>query len=123
MRNNIHPTAIIDYGAEIGKDTNVWHWVHICSGAKIGKKCSFGQNVFISNEVKIGDNVKVQNNVSIYEGVEIEDDVFLGPSMVFTNVTNPRSFIVRKDEFKKTLLKKFNDIKAINLITALHFDR
>ena len=109
-KNNIHPSviiedsAIVDKGATIGANTKIWHWVHICSGAKIGKKCSFGQNVFISNEVKIGDNVKVQNNVSIYDQVTIQSNVFCGPSVVFTNVKNPRSKIIRKKEYKETLV-------------------
>ena len=109
-KNNIHPSviieasAIIDKGATIGANTKIWHWVHICSEAKIGKNCSFGQNVFISNKVKIGDNVKVQNNVSIYDEVTLESNVFCGPSVVFTNVKNPRSKIRRKKEYKKTLV-------------------
>ena len=102
----IHPTSIVDDNVSIGIDTKVWHYTHILSEASIGERCSFGQNCVVGPRVNIGNGVKVQNNVSIYEGVEIEDDVFLGPSMVFTNVTNPRSFIVRKDEFKKTFLKK-----------------
>ncbi|GAB4255688.1 MAG: O-antigen biosynthesis protein WlbB [Methylomicrobium sp.] len=101
-----HPTAIVDDGAQIGTGTRVWHWTHICAGAKIGKDCSFGQNVFVGNKVNIGNNVKVQNNVSIYDNVTLEDDVFCGPSMVFTNVYNPRSAISRKDEYKNTLIKK-----------------
>ena len=109
-KNNIHPSviiedsAIVDKGATIGANTKIWHWVHICSGAKVGKKCSFGQNVFISNKVKIGDNVKVPNNVSIYDQVTIQSNVFCGPSVVFTNVKNPRSKIIRKKEYKKTLV-------------------
>ena len=109
-KNNIHPSAIIeasaiiDKGATIGANTKIWHWVHICSGAKVGKNCSFGQNVFISNKVKIGDNVKVQNNVSIYDEVTLQSNVFCGPSVVFTNVKNPRSKIRRKKEYKKTLV-------------------
>lgn len=102
----IHPTAIVDTGASIGDDTSVWHFVHICSGAVIGRKCSIGQNVFISNVVKIGNNVKIQNNVSVYDNVFIEDDVFCGPSMVFTNVINPRSFIERKNEYLNTHIRK-----------------
>jgi UDP-2-acetamido-3-amino-2,3-dideoxy-glucuronate N-acetyltransferase len=101
-----HDTAIIDEGARIGDGTKVWHWVHICGGASIGKNCIFGQNVFVANRVHIGNNVKVQNNVSIYDDVSIEDDVFCGPSMVFTNVNNPRAHIERKDEYRKTLIKK-----------------
>lgn len=106
MAVSIHPTAIVDEGAQIGTDTRVWHWVHISSGARIGERCSFGQNVFVANDVVIGDNVKVQNNVSIYDAVSIESDVFCGPSMVFTNVYNPRSAVTRKDEYRRTLVKK-----------------
>jgi UDP-2-acetamido-3-amino-2,3-dideoxy-glucuronate N-acetyltransferase len=102
----IHPTAIVDEGAVIGEGTRVWHWVHISGGAVIGKGCSFGQNVYVGNRVTIGDNVKVQNNVSIYDDVTLEDDVFCGPSMVFTNVYNPRSAVSRKDEYRKTLIRK-----------------
>lgn len=106
MNSNIHPTAIIDAGAKIGHDTKVWHWCHVSSGAVIGSKCSLGQNVFIGNVVYIGDNVKIQNNVSVYDNVTLEDDVFCGPSMVFTNVYNPRSAISRKDEYRNTLVKQ-----------------
>lgn len=102
----IHPTAIIDEGAEIGEGSRVWHWVHICGGAKIGKDCSFGQNVFVGNDVLIGNNVKIQNSVSVYDKVTLEDDVFCGPSMVFTNVYNPRSAISRKDEYRPTLVQQ-----------------
>jgi UDP-2-acetamido-3-amino-2,3-dideoxy-glucuronate N-acetyltransferase len=102
----VHPTAIIDEGAQIGERTCIWHWVHICGGARIGKEGTFGQNVFIGNDVIIGNNVKVQNNVSIYDAVELEDDVFCGPSMVFTNVYNPRSKVDRKREYRRTLVKK-----------------
>jgi UDP-2-acetamido-3-amino-2,3-dideoxy-glucuronate N-acetyltransferase len=102
----IHPTAIVDEGAQIGEGTRVWHWVHICGGAKIGKDCSFGQNVFVGNKVVIGNNAKVQNNVSIYDDVTLEDDVFCGPSMVFTNVYNPRSAVTRKNEYRSTLVRK-----------------
>jgi UDP-2-acetamido-3-amino-2,3-dideoxy-glucuronate N-acetyltransferase len=102
----IHFTAIIDEGAKIGKDTCVWHWVHVSSGAKIGERCSLGQNVFIGNIVIIGNNVKIQNNVSVYDNVTLEDDVFCGPSMVFTNVYNPRSAVSRKDEYRNTLVKR-----------------
>jgi len=106
MSSNIHFSAIVDSGATIGEGTHVWHFVHICSGAHIGRNCSIGQNVFISNKVIIGNNVKIQNNVSIYDNVEIQDDVFCGPSMVFTNVVNPRSFIKRKNEYLDTIIKK-----------------
>lgn len=101
-----HSTAIIDEGARIGDNTRIWHWVHICGGARIGAGCSFGQNVFVGNDVVIGDNVKVQNNVSIYDAVTLEDDVFCGPSMVFTNVYNPRSAVTRKNEYRRTLVKR-----------------
>ena len=102
----IHATAIVDAGAVIGDGTRVWHWVHICSGAVIGRNCSLGQNVFVGNRVRIGDNVKVQNNVSIYDNVTVEDDVFCGPSMVFTNVYNPRSAVSRKDEYRDTTVRR-----------------
>lgn len=102
----IHPTAIVDHGAQIGKDTHVWHWVHVCAGAKIGERCSLGQNVFVGNKVVIGNNVKIQNNVSVYDNVTLEDDVFCGPSMVFTNVYNPRSAVSRKEEYRNTLIKR-----------------
>ena len=102
----IHPSAIVDEGAQLGAGSRVWHWAHICSGAKIGSSCSFGQNVFVGNDVVIGNNVKVQNNVSIYDAVTLEDDVFCGPSMVFTNVFNPRSGVIRKDEYRRTLVKR-----------------
>ena len=92
--------------AKIGKNTRIWHWVHVSSGAVIGSECSLGQNVYIANEVVIGDRVKIQNNVSVYDNVHLEDDVFCGPSMVFTNVYNPRSFIERKTEYRDTLVKK-----------------
>ncbi len=102
----IHPTAIIDNGAKIGTDTRIWHWTHICSGAEIGENCSLGQNVFVSNKVKIGNNTKIQNNVSIYDNIVIEKNVFCGPSMVFTNVYNPRSEINRKSEYRDTIVKE-----------------
>lgn len=108
----IHPSSFIDDNVSIGDNTKIWHFSHILSGSCIGKNCSFGQNCVVGPNVDIGNGVKVQNNVSIYEGVECEDDVFLGPSMVFTNVTNPRAFITRRDEFKKTLLKKGCSIGA-----------
>ena len=101
-----HETAIIDEGCIIGNGSKIWHFSHLMEGAKIGKNCNIGQNVFIANDVVLGNNVKVQNNVSLYSGVQCEDDVFLGPSMVFTNVKNPRSTIVRKDEFQETIIRK-----------------
>ena len=106
MSYQVHSSAIIDSGAQIGDNTNIWHFSHVCSGAEIGVNCSLGQNVFIGNDVKIGNNCKIQNNVSVYDAVYLEDDVFCGPSMVFTNVYNPRSHIVRKHEYRKTLVKK-----------------
>ena len=106
MNYSVHPSAIIDEGAQIGDNTQIWHWVHICSQAQIGQQCSLGQNVFIGNKVRIGNNVKIQNNVSVYDNVIIEDYVFCGPSMVFTNVYNPRSEISRKDEYRETVVKK-----------------
>ncbi|RLD62683.1 MAG: N-acetyltransferase [Bacteroidetes bacterium] len=107
-----HQTAIIDEGCEIGKETKIWHFSHIMKQAKIGQNCNIGQNVVVSDNVVLGNNVKVQNNVSVYTGVICEDDVFLGPSMVFTNVLNPRSFINRKNEFKPTIVKKGATIGA-----------
>ena len=105
MNYKVHETAIVDEGAVIGEGSRIWHWVHISAKAKIGKACSFGQNVFVGNNVTIGNNCKIQNNVSIYDNVFLEDDVFCGPSMVFTNVYNPRSAIVRKDEYRNTYVK------------------
>ncbi len=107
-----HDTAIVDKGASIGAGTNIWHWVHICGGAKIGHSCSLGQNVFVGSHVKIGNHVKIQNNVSIYDNVTLEDEVFCGPSMVFTNVINPRSHINRKSEYKDTIVRKRATIGA-----------
>jgi UDP-2-acetamido-3-amino-2,3-dideoxy-glucuronate N-acetyltransferase len=101
----VHPSAIVDEGAQIGEGSRVWHFVHICSGAKIGKRVSLGQNVFVGNRVVIGDECKIQNNVSVYDNVTLEDGVFCGPSMVFTNVYNPRSFVERKSEYRDTLVK------------------
>ena len=102
----IHETAIVDEGASIGEDSRVWHWVHVCGGAKIGKGVSLGQNVFVGNKVTIGDRCKIQNNVSIYDNVHLEEGVFCGPSMVFTNVYNPRSLVERKDEYRNTIVRK-----------------
>ena len=107
-----HESSFVDNNVNIGDDTKIWHFSHILSGSNIGTNCSFGQNCVVGPKVNIGNGVKVQNNISIYEGVEVEDDVFLGPSMVFTNVTNPRAFIIRREEFKKTLLKKGCSIGA-----------
>ncbi len=106
MGYSVHSSAIVDDGARIGNETRIWHWVHICAGATIGGRCSLGQNVFVGNRVVIGNNVKIQNNVSVYDNVTIEDDVFCGPSMVFTNVYNPRSAISRKDEYRDTLVRR-----------------
>lgn len=102
----VHSTAIVDEGAKIGDGTRIWHWVHVSAGARIGCNCSLGQNVFVGNDVKIGNNVKVQNNVSIYDAVTLEDEVFCGPSMVFTNVYNPRSAVERKNEYRNTVVKR-----------------
>ena len=118
MSISIHPTAIVDNGAQISDDTVIWHWVHICSGAVIGKHCSLGQNVFVSNKVLIGNNVKIQNNVSVYDNVTLEDNVFCGPSMVFTNVYNPRSAISRKNEYRATLVKKGATLGANSTIVC-----
>src|SRR6478752_2961851 len=108
----VHPSAVVDEGAKIGDRTSVWHFTHIMAGAVIGEGCTLGQNVFVASGVSLGNNVKVQNNVSIYEGVICEDDVFLGPSVVFTNVFNPRSAISRKNEYQKTIIKKGATIGA-----------
>ncbi len=108
----VHPTAIVDPGAEIGAGTKIWHFCHVMPGAKIGERCSLGQNVFVADGVHIGHGVKIQNNVSIYTGVEIGDEVFLGPSCVFTNVLNPRSEIVRRGEYTATLLERGVSIGA-----------
>ena len=108
----IHPSSVIDEGAVIGNGTKIWHFSHLMPACRVGENCIIGQNVFIDNNVSIGNGVKVQNNVSVYNGVIVEDDCFLGPSVVFTNVINPRSFIERKNEFKKTLVKKGASIGA-----------
>lgn len=117
---SVHPTAVIDEGCSIGAGTRIWHFTHIMAGCEIGRVCNIGQNVVISPGVKIGNNVKIQNNVSVYTGVICEDDVFLGPSCVFTNVTNPRSFISRKDEFKTTAVKRGASIGANATIVCGH---
>ena len=106
MNYQVHPSAIIDPGAQIGDGSRVWHFVHVCGGARIGKGVSIGQNVFVGNKVIIGDNCKIQNNVSVYDNVTLEDGVFCGPSVVFTNVYNPRSLIERKSEFRDTVIKR-----------------
>ena len=112
MSAKIHPTAIVDDGAVIGEGSYIWHCVHVSGGALIGANCSLGQNVFVARGVQIGSNVRIQNNVSVYEGVLLEDDVFCGPSMVFTNVINPRSHVSRKDEYKRTLVRQGASIGA-----------
>lgn len=108
----IHKSSFVDEGAKIGEETKIWHFSHISPGAKIGNRCSIGQNVYIASNVEIGNDVKIQNNVSVYDNVFIEDDVFCGPSMVFTNVINPRSHISRKSEYKNTFVKKGTSIGA-----------
>ena len=112
MTYQVHESAIVDEGAEIGDGCRIWHWVHISAGAQIGRDCSFGQGVFVGNQVKIGHNVKIQNNVSVYDNVTLEDDVFCGPSMVFTNVYNPRSAVTRKDEYRDTVVRQGATIGA-----------
>lgn len=112
MTSGIHETAIVDDGAQIDEGTRIWHWTHVCAGARIGRDCSLGQNVFVGNRVTLGNNVKVQNNVSIYDDVVLEDDVFCGPSMVFTNVVNPRSHVPRKYEYKPTVVRRGATIGA-----------
>jgi UDP-2-acetamido-3-amino-2,3-dideoxy-glucuronate N-acetyltransferase len=118
MAVTIHSSAIVDEGAVIGDGSRVWHFAHVCAGAKVGTGCSFGQNVFVGNDVTIGNNVKVQNNVSIYDAVHIEDDVFCGPSMVFTNVYNPRSAVTRKDEYRLTRVKRGATLGANSTIVC-----
>ncbi len=113
-----HETAIVDEGATIGENSRVWHWAHVCGGAVIGKACSLGQNVFVGNRVVIGDNVKIQNNVSVYDNVILEDDVFCGPSMVFTNVYNPRSAVTRKDEYRDTRVSRGATLGANSTIVC-----
>jgi UDP-2-acetamido-3-amino-2,3-dideoxy-glucuronate N-acetyltransferase len=114
MRKNyfVHESSYVDEPCEIGEGTKIWHFSHVMSGSRIGSRCNIGQNVVISPDVRIGDNVKIQNNVSVYTGVELEDDVFCGPSMVFTNVVNPRSHVSRKDEYRRTLVKRGASIGA-----------
>jgi len=116
----VHESSYIDEPCEIGEGTKIWHFSHVMAGAKIGRRCNIGQNVVVLPGVSIGDNVKVQNNVSIYTGVELEDDVFCGPSMVFTNVTNPRSHVPRKDEYRRTLVKRGASIGANVTVVCGH---
>ena len=116
----IHPSAVVDDGASVGEGTRVWHWCHIMSGVKIGTNCNIGENAFIESGVVLGNGVKVKNNVALYTGIECEDDVFLGPNCVFTNVSNPRSFIERKAEFKKTIIKRGATIGANATIVCGH---
>ena len=118
MSITIHPSAIVDEGAQLGDGCRVWHFVHISAGARIGERCSFGQNVYVGNDVSIGHNVKIQNNVSVYDAVTLEDDVFCGPSMVFTNVYNPRSAVTRKDEYRRTLVKQGATLGANSTIVC-----
>lgn len=115
-----HPTAVIDDGCAIGRDTKIWHFTHVMSGSVIGERCNLGQNVLVSPQVVLGNNVKVQNNVSLYTGVTCEDDVFLGPSMVFTNVSNPRSAVNRRNQYEKTLVRKGATIGANATILCGH---
>ena len=116
----VHESSYVDDGCEIGDGSKIWHFSHVMSGARIGKRCNIGQNVVVSPQVMIGDNVKIQNNVSVYTGVVLEDDVFCGPSMVFTNVVNPRSSVSRKDEYKTTLVKRGASIGANCTIVCGH---
>jgi UDP-2-acetamido-3-amino-2,3-dideoxy-glucuronate N-acetyltransferase len=116
----VHQSSYVDEGCEIGAGTSIWHFSHVMTGAKIGRGCNIGQNVVISPQVIIGDNVKIQNNVSVYTGVTLEDDVFCGPSMVFTNVINPRSHVSRKDEFRQTLVRRGATLGANSTILCGH---
>ena len=120
MAYNAHPTAIIDEGARIGDGTRIWHWVHVSAQASIGAGCSLGQNVYVGNDVEIGSNVRIQNNVSVYDAVTLEDDVFCGPSMVFTNVYNPRSAVERKNEYRRTRVKRGATLGANCTIVCGH---
>ena len=116
----VHESSYVDEGTEIGAGTKIWHFSHVMSGSRIGRRCNIGQNVVVSPQVVIGDNVKIQNNVSIYTGVILEDDVFCGPSMVFTNVVNPRSHVSRKDEYRQTLVKRGASLGANTTIVCGH---
>ena len=115
-----HQSAFVDAGAELGEGTKVWHFVHVSAGARIGARCALGQGVYVGNDVVIGDNVRIQNNVSVYDAVTLEDDVFCGPSMVFTNVHNPRAAVVRKDEYRRTLVKRGASLGANCTIVCGH---
>ena len=116
----IHSSAIVDEGAQLGAGTRVWHFAHVCAGARIGDGCSLGQGVYVGNDVRIGHNVKIQNNVSVYDAVTLEDDVFCGPSMVFTNVYNPRSAVTRKNEYRRTLVRQGATLGANCTIVCGH---
>ena len=118
MNVEVHSSAVVDEGAQIGEGSRIWHFVHVCGGAKIGKQVTLGQNVFVGNKVTIGDHCKIQNNVSVYDNVHLEEGVFCGPSMVFTNVHNPRSLIDRKNEFRNTLVKKGATLGANSTIVC-----
>ena len=120
MAVHIHASAIVDEGAQLGEGTRVWHFAHVCAGARIGARCSLGQGVYVGNDVAIGDNVKIQNNVSVYDAVTLEDDVFCGPSMVFTNVYNPRSAVTRKNEYRRTLVRRGATLGANCTIVCGH---
>lgn len=115
-----HETAVVDDGAVVGADTRIWHWTHVCAGARIGAGCSLGQNVYVGNRVVIGNNVRIQNNVSVYDEVILEDDVFCGPSAVFTNVVNPRSHVPRKSEFRRTVVRRGATLGANSTIVCGH---
>ena len=115
MATSIHPSAIVDEGAVLGDGCRVWHFVHISAGARIGMGCSFGQNVYVGNDVRIGDHVKIQNNVSVYDAVTLEDEVFCGPSMVFTNVYNPRAAVARKDAYRRTLVRRGANVLRLHV--------
>ncbi|MBP6339534.1 MAG: N-acetyltransferase [Vitreoscilla sp.] len=115
-----HSSAIVDAGAVLGADTKIWHFSHVCAGARIGERCSLGQNVFVANDVRIGHNVKIQNNVSVYDAVTLEDDVFIGPSAVFTNVNNPRSAVSRKSEYRRTVIQRGATLGANCTIVCGH---
>ena len=118
MATTVHPSAIVDAGAVLGDGCRVWHFAHISAGARIGERCSFGQGVYVGDDVRIGDNVKIQNNVSVYDTVTLEDDVFCGPSMVFTNVYNPRSALSRKAEYRRTLVRQGATLGANSTIVC-----